>query len=170
MREILFKGKRKDNGEWVYGFLSITTICGGNGSYLSYVIYEKPTEVFTGNWYEVDPETVSQYTGLTDCKENKIFEGDIIRFADYDEYECYLESLKYPEEYEGVSFKNLWTVDDITYGIKIDYPAFDLNHNDFECNGLAELKCAGIYYYEIIGNIYDNPELIKQRRDNNENF
>jgi len=184
MREILFRGKRKDNGEWVYGYYSELPIgslgatifagsdeiiCEDTASYIISVFskqhsnfsFGNPLEVVEAETYEVDRETIGQYTGLTDCEGNKIFEGDIIRFADYHEYECYLESLKSPKDYEGVSFENLWTVDEIVYGIKIGYPAFDLNHNDFECNGLAELNCSGQYYYEKIGNIYDNPELIK---------
>lgn len=158
MREILFRGKRADNGEWVYGCYIFRKIWESNVHIIR--IDDNGFDSYTE--YEVDPETVGQFTGLTDCNGKKIFEGDIIRYADYDEYQHYLESLKHPEEYEGINFENLWTVDEITYGIKIDYPAFDLNKNDFECNGLAELKCAGQWYYEVIGNIHDNPELLKE--------
>lgn len=161
MREILFRGKRKDNGEW---------ICGGLICHLEfekfYIVNESikqdnATGCFIDYYFEVDPETVGQYTGLKDKNGKMIFEGDIIRYADYYEYKCYLESLEYPEEYEDFSFENLWTVDEVVYAIKIDYPAFDLNKHDFECNGLAELKCSDQYYYEVIGNIHDNPELLK---------
>lgn len=155
MREILFRGKRKDNGEWVYGYLCRY---GFTGKEKYYIIPYYASDLYG---IEVDPETVGQFTGLTDCNEKKIFEGDIIRYADYDEYQHYRESLKHPEEYEGISFENLWTVDEVVYGIKVDYPAFDLNKHDFDCNGLAELKCAMQFYYEVIGNKHDNPELLE---------
>lgn len=153
MREILFRGKDV-KGNWHIGLLAHI----GNAWYIS-------NKAGISNAYEVIPETIGQYTGLHDCKGKKIFEGDIIRFADYHEYECYLESLKSPKDYEGVSFENLWTVDEIVYGIKIGYPAFDLNHNDFECNGLAELNCSAQYYYEKIGNIHDKPEPLEMQDD-----
>lgn len=152
MREILYRGKgdtRFNLGGWFYGV---------------------PIKDFEGDWQlwtdctktTVLPETIGQYTGLTDKKGKKIFEGDIIRYADNDEYEMYLESLECPEEYEGVDFSRMWTVDEVVYGDRIGYPAFDLNAHDFECNGLAALnESGGQWFYEVIGNIHDNPELLE---------
>ena len=83
MREILFRGKRLDNGEWVVGNLFIPD---------KFANREPPTEILVGTnivriSYEVDPATVGQYTGLTDKNGKKIFEGDIIKIPDnYDEF------------------------------------------------------------------------------------
>lgn len=76
MREIKFRGRKIDTGEWVYGYLVVdesgeTNIVNNYGTSYS--------------WDEVDPETVGQYTGLQDCKRTKeypngqeIYEGDIV--------------------------------------------------------------------------------------------
>ena len=80
-REILFRGKRTDNGEWVYGNLIDSDSIVGK-------IVDFDGEYFIPEfWYKVDTETVGQFTGLTDNNGNKIFDGDIVRFYDYSEDE-----------------------------------------------------------------------------------
>ena len=157
MREILFRGKRKDNGEWVEGFyFQKPNPFSEDGLPVTHAISDIPPF-----GYDVDPETIGQYTGLTDKNGKKIFEGDIIRYADLYDYNCYLESIDNPEVYDNVDLGYIWTIDEVVYGIKVGYPAFDLNKHDFETNGLSELSESGQYFYEVIGNIHDNPELLE---------
>lgn len=155
MREILFRGKRVDNSEWVQGYLFKSW---DRAFILWGVTGNNP------NMVEVIPETVGQFTGLTDENGNKIFEGDIIRYADDYYYNCYLKSIDNPEEYDDVDMGNIWTVDKVVYGTDIGYPAFDLNKNDFEENGLCVLKESFQYFYEVVGNIHDNPELLGEQK------
>ena len=129
MREILFRGKRTDNGEWVYGNYYIAEKLDKSG--VEYFIIEIEAE---GSQYYVIPETVGQYTGLEDKNGKKIFEGDILKFTDADGRDVYLnvvfENGAFLIEEDGVINSDLM-------------PSYD---------------CLGV---EVIGNIYDNPELLK---------
>ena len=78
MREILFTGKRVDNGEWVEGFyVFVPEHYKPEMSRKSYIV-----SINNGFFFEVIPETVRQYIGMTDKNGKKIFEDDIVRYED----------------------------------------------------------------------------------------
>lgn len=74
MRQIIFRGKRIDNGKWMYGFYALFASNKG----LKHVIYTGAKYDYAIS-YEVIPETVGQFTGRYDKSNNKIFEGDIVK-------------------------------------------------------------------------------------------
>lgn len=132
MREILFRGKRKDNGKWTYGFYALFASNKG----LKHGIY---TGAENGCVipYEVISETVGQYTGLTDKNGNKIFEGDIVK-------SCFRgEADKEPMTVEFRIERRGW---------------FPFACGD-DC-GCCEVDTYPPEYTEVIGNIYDNPGLL----------
>lgn len=129
MREILFRGKRVDNGEWVQGY-----ICryGWIGKEKDYIIPDYASALYTA---KIDPETVGQYTGLTDKNGRKIFEGDIVWNS-------------YNEDYGKVEWDN------DTARFIITCSKFTVNFNSVWGEEL-----------EIVGNVYDNPELLKTDKE-----
>lgn len=138
MREILFRGKRIDNGEWAYGYYFYDSFY--NKAYITAGRYcmeaskRKPNQRII-NAFEIDPKTVGQYTGMTDKNGTKIFEGDIIDF--------------------------LYRSDGDDYGIvqyDVDETEFGFVHN-LIYDGLGRYYCSRDI--EVIGNIYDNRELLR---------
>jgi hypothetical protein len=136
MREILFRGKRIDNGEWVEGYLvKLPSAIQIGIDYSPWYIIVPPVDPDDdGGRYNVDPETVGQYTGLTDNNGSKIFEGDIVEGSDF-------------------------TVEDGGYGVvSFDEGAFEVGGNNII--GTFHENYWG-KEFEVIGNIHDNPELLE---------
>ena len=124
----LYRGKRLDNGGFIEG--SLTVDCHGNCC-----IYH-PLNVPIGGgfqYFDVDPETVGQFTGMTDKNGTKIFEGDIVK-----------EKYKINERLYYIVFDN-------------DYFALraESEYTSYQLDELLLSHC------EVIGNIYDNKELLK---------
>ena len=137
MREILFRGKM-DNGEWVYGSFctdaleQFNGLCGVDGFIR---LYDKAKGKM--QTYEVDRETVGQYTGLTDKNGKRIFEGDIVKTSDI----THEGVIQIPgESFEIAMRKGCWVM-----VAGEDWDFLETNH---EC-------------IQVIGNIHDNPELLK---------
>ncbi|MDE6493087.1 MAG: YopX family protein [Bacteroidales bacterium] len=123
-REIKFRGKRLDNGEWVYGFLA-------DEDYINDINSIDLSSI------EVDPATVSQYTGLKDCNGKEIYEGDIIKLD---------------------LFNHLLFVVDFVEG------AFCLKNGDGYYTDINYIQHAGINQAELVGNIHDNPALLEGKK------
>lgn len=128
MREIKFRGKRVDNGKWIYGNLIIDEgkyyICLGINEHIKRDDYE----VYM---IEVIPETVGQYVGIEDKTKTEIFEGDIL--------------------------KDKWNT---IYVVKYRNTGFYIYRNNGR-NGYSKIASWN-GDKEVIGNIHDNPEMLKE--------
>ena len=142
MREILFRGKRTKSREWVYGFY-----CRSTTKDSEYVIIRNITDMQP---YPVIPETVGQFTGLTDKNGKKIFEGDILQKWDVDYDKCIELNYIYDEEPMNATKKDVATMG--------RFPVYWLRNESFGYEG-DDLESPNDW--EIIGNIHDNPELLK---------
>lgn len=143
MREILFRGKRTDNGEWVYGYyahLHKTTYCFKEDcdahpkNELHRMIFEHEQDWGLPNYHlqvDVYPETVGQYIGLKDRNGTNIFEGDIVKRVWFGKMSIY-----------QIVYDNDLTSFIGQAGVR--FTTFDYGSTEFE----------------VIGNIYDNPELL----------
>lgn len=129
MREILFRGKSIEpstEGKWWYGSLLVHGSC-------CYILPENPITPLGIVKYRVDPETVGQYTGMTDKNGTMIFEGDIVK-----------ENYKTHERIYSI----VWDNDYFSLRAESEYTSYQLDE-------LLLSHC------EVIGNIHDNKDLIK---------
>lgn len=143
MREILFRGNRTKDGEWVYGNY------GFNDTFTEekhYIFQNKAWE------YSVVPDTVGQFTGLTDKNGKRIFEGDIVEatiiriMGDGEETRKEIGMIAY----DGIGM----------IGLVVERYAGHNIWSDF----FQELTLSGCIFdfgFEVIGNIHDNPEWLE---------
>ena len=155
-REILFRAKRVDNGEWIYGGLIVANgqINPGKAYILNGVsdfsYGDNGNRCRIGCFVEVDPSTVCQFTGLTDKNGKKIFEGDIARIHYF--FENYNPGTLGAFEDEANIIGKLSITSVGVY---------------FESANMTGYLCDYLEYpeeeLEVIGNIFDNPELLEDK-------
>lgn len=132
MRQIKFRGKRIDNGELVYGFVWASSVA------RTHIMSDTTGN---GDWihYEVDPKTVGQFTGRNDCEGNRMCEGDLV--------ECFAA----PSGSKRQMYKMIGKVIKGDFGFNIVV----WHKNEWWAYAKMDWRKT-----KIIGNIYDNPELI----------
>ncbi len=151
MREVLFRAKKQDNGDWIEGYL-----CYGNiiktvrkcfdwrGDYVCDSLEE----------YKVDKETVGQYVGVCDKNGKKIFEGDIVKVVYIEKRD--FQGVKYDSEYELIE-QIVYSEKNACFMLKIDCQGIPMYRHLSNNNALVKIK-----ELEVIGNIHDNPELLEK--------
>ena len=135
MRDILFRGKRTDNGKWVYGLL-----CRVGDTYANI------RRMDTGFLYSVLTNTIGQFTGLTDKNGRKIFEGDI------------LEGIRYGNEERA---EVLWIDKAASWGIRYSFREKNESGYTSWLNSAWFRSINDARAPVVIGNIHDNPELLE---------
>lgn len=126
MRDILFRGKERFNGKWLYGNL----IKYRNGEFAIQSM-DKDHNVAV----PVIADTIGQYTGLTDRNGTKIFEGDIVKYGD--------------------------TIHEVVFETRNKTAYFGLVYSSIETLTFGHYQ--DLRQIQVIGNIYDNPELLKEQ-------
>ena len=137
MRDILFKAKRVDNGEWVEGYY-LKYIKPNNGE-IEHRIFKSSDYGVT--WYTVVESTVCQFTGMTDKNGNRIWENDICYYDDMDI--CVIKFGEYDNNtnHKHIGFYAKWQKYDVLYRNDLGFWTQE-----------REL--------EVMGNFFDNPELL----------
>lgn len=129
----LYRGKRTDGEGWVYGYLSTKTICVPGNVHFGYIIQKPSAGLYQNEWFEVDKDTLGEYISASDKNGKGIFEGDIVKYGNGLASEIY--QVVYNEKWMRFAFTKPNTV----------FAVFNMS------------KC------EVIGNIFDNAELLKER-------
>lgn len=152
MREIKFRGKRLDNGEWIYGSLLVSHFKDDKKE--RYFITQ-----FSGNYtfeHEVDPNTVGQYTGLKDRNNLEIYEGDVvelveksvcIRTVGYQRSDCHCFGKRLIVRWFPSGFM-------LSDQMRFKEPNTSGNVRQYDFWNNTPFLC-------MVGNIHDNPELLK---------
>lgn len=147
MREILFRAKRIDNGEWQEGYLFDDGMVETKHYFVGWICVEPykgtacDTWTITGiDFCEIDPETICQYTGLKDKNGNRIWENDIVRTTKFGK-----------DDGNGHNYAGF----DV-FVVKWDDGGFALFNKWRRFNLRTDEKS-----YEILGKVFDNPELLK---------
>ena len=144
MREILFKAKRLDNGEWVE--VNLVQSEDVDDDFKVIIIPLKESWMYTEEysndigfegWYKVDPTTLCQYTGLVDKNGQKIWENDIL---------CGHLDEEYPE--------------DITY-TKVFWNVIGFHTKENHSINIEPFDEWYTEHFEVCGNIFDNSELLE---------
>ena len=139
-RQLKFRGKREDNGEWVYGYY----VCLNEKEHRIYTGY---AETYYGDYYpeffSVDPETVGQYAGILDKNGVEIYEGDILLDVEFDENGNNISS-KFP----------------VVYDYSKCQFAIDNSFKKDGSNLVNFVEYFGIENLEVVGNIHDNIEML----------
>lgn len=147
IRQIIFRGKTKD-GRWVYGFVinSEHTIIGYFKNSIEFQIVE------------VIPETVGQYTGVTDKNGNKIFEGDILKVKSM--WKAKWEENEYGFPCKPIKCDTYWSVEYKQFRGEMGFMVYGIDrrwHTQLTWNKIYNSDA------EVIGNIHDNPELLEEQ-------
>ena len=146
-REILFRGKRPDNGEWFYGDLSHHL---DGTPFIRYWMGTPGNKTYRS--IEVSLDTVGQYTGLKDRTDRRIFEGDIIESQSaYVDLRGNETGRMCVTRYKIEWYKSGW----------VEHKVFDFRGRFIPVRrGLNDRICNN--FRSVVGNIYDNPELMKE--------
>ena len=144
MRESCFRGKRIPHGEWVNGFYakSVDYFAEKERNFIqTQGLNVNGGENMLGNtslsWFEVDPDTVGEFSGKCDDNDRRIFEGDIV-----DGLFCFTTPVRAVCVFKDGAFGLKWTLGGVDH-----FSAFTSL-----CNVACEV---------VVGNIYDNPELLE---------
>ena len=151
MRDLISRGQRCDNGEWVYGYLvkKHDPLLGIAYSFI--LVQEMDHSCITGEptilrsemtWFKVEPKSVGEFTGLT-ANGTRVFEGDVVEFCDI----------------KGVVNYNTGC-----FCVKTNKPDWKSRNNP----AIDIVFCEYENEVEVIGNIHDNPELLEGERKDNE--